>query len=127
MMAEIRICARPECGREIPPGRKLNALYCCRRCQRAMHSDHRRAIGLPRVNHQSDESRQAPLRPAWRLGWNPSVVILPLCPAPIRRYSNGVPTPFQDDLNAIADHGSPGMPRSPGVAQARQSALAGLI
>jgi hypothetical protein len=41
-----------------------------------------------------------------RLGWDASVVIRSDRPASLRRYTNGTPTPFQDDLSAIADHGS---------------------
>lgn len=47
-------------------------------------------------------------RPVWQLEWHPEVVIRPPRPAPVKRYADtGRPTEFQDDLNAIADHGSP--------------------
>lgn len=71
-----------------------------------------------------DSARQIPEPLRCGLAIDPAVVIRPPRPAPVKRYSNGVPTPFQDDLNAIADHGSPGKVPAPPIAQARQSVLA---
>lgn len=71
-------------------------------------------------------SRQRLLPPArFRLSFDPAVVIQPARPAPVKRYTTGVPTPFQDDLNAIADHGSPGrLPAPPDIGWAPLSVLA---
>lgn len=76
------------------------------------------------------EYRQAPLpRPSFTLSWDSAVVIRPDRPAPPRRYTNGRPTEFQDDLAARGDHGSPGhLPRLDGLWQSPTvSALAGAI
>jgi hypothetical protein len=75
----------------------------------------------------AEERRQEVIRPHFRLIFDPRVVIGPGRPAPVKRYTNGVPCEFQDDLDAMADHGSPrhAMP-SPEIGHARMSALAGV-
>jgi hypothetical protein len=30
--ADPATCARPDCGNPLPPGRRKDAIYCCRRC-----------------------------------------------------------------------------------------------
>lgn len=83
----------------------------------AERSARARAIDRPPAAAGPDmpagDRRQPPLpRRSFVLGWDAAVVIRPPRPAPLKRYRSGpragAPTPFQDDLNAIADHGSPG-------------------
>lgn len=54
------------------------------------------------------EPRQAPPQRVFVAPCGPAIVIRPAAPAAVRHYTNGLPTLFQDDLNAIRDHGSPG-------------------
>lgn len=56
----------------------------------------------PPVEHR----QPPPKRARFVLEWHPQIVIGPDMPARVRRYTNGRPTPFQDDLNALANHGS---------------------
>ena len=53
------------------------------------------------------ETRQQSARPHFTLGFDPAVKILPPLPAPLHLGPDGRPLPFQDDLRAIQDHGSP--------------------
>lgn len=76
----------------------------------------------------AEERRQEVIRPHFRLIVDPRVVIRPGRPAPVKRYTNGAPCEFQDDLGAMADHGSPrsAMPPLPDWGYARMSALVGV-
>lgn len=88
----------------------------------------RRAERAAATRDAAAETRREPARPRWRLGWRKDVVIRPARPAPIARYATatewlircryggpdivlqlpaGSPCLFQDDLDALADHGSP--------------------
>lgn len=83
------------------------------------------AAAKPEINY-----KQVPLaRPLFALGWDHGVVIAADRPALPRRYETGAPAPFRDDLNARADHGSPGpLPRPDEVWRSPTvSALAGAI
>lgn len=76
----------------------------------AAQSTRARAVDSPPVEVLA-EHRQQPLgRPFFTLSWDSRVVILPDRPAAPRRYPDGSPARYWDDLNARADHGSPGMP-----------------
>jgi len=129
-----RNCARAGCDKPIPIMRGGKAKYCSPECghlagnknvarwkrehtaigslrgaaTNAARSGRARALDMapaPVV-----ELRQQPLpRPAWVSTIDPRVVILPARPAPVKRYRDtSRPTPFQDDINAMLDHGSPG-------------------
>jgi hypothetical protein len=53
------------------------------------------------------ETRQQLARHRFTLGFDPAIRILPPLPAPLHLGPDGRPLPFQDDLRAIQDHGSP--------------------
>lgn len=116
-----RLCA---CGAVFKPrGSNQRSCSACRGSARPLRASKVTAPAKP-----ATEPKQAPRRPPWRLGWDPTIKIMPPRPAPVRLYSNGVPTPFQDDLAAITDCGSPwAMMRTPALGQARLSPLAGAI
>lgn len=66
----------------------------------------------PAKYHPVETTRQAPLTIGCPAVYDRRVVIHPPMPAPMKRYETGDPCLFQDDLRAIADHGSPGtLPR----------------
>jgi hypothetical protein len=124
-------CALGSCGKLFIPkpvrrGRDP-ALYCSQDCRAAARRQKARGRGT--IRHAQDmsaywasrreveappEPRQAPLAPPrFTLTWDSRVVIAPDRPALPRRYENGAPALFRDDLNAMADHGSPGhLPRA---------------
>lgn len=78
-------------------------------------------IDAPPAVPSEPEPRQEPLpRPHFALIWDANIIIRPDRPAPTKRYTSSLPTPFQDDLSAIGDHGSPG--RLPLTDDLRQSA-----
>lgn len=135
-LAELtRACALPGCGKPLPP--ECRGTHCSQECaneaRRQWHkanpggnrptpaqAERGRAGGLAQRSRRereamareaeaasAEEARQHAVRPRWRLEWRPEVVIRPPRPAPVKRYTSGEPTPFQDDLDAIADHGSP--------------------
>ena len=64
------------------------------------------------ANDGQSQTRQQPLRPTSTGTVDPRIVIRPPRPAPVKLYQDGPdagqPMLFQDDLNAIFDHGSPG-------------------
>lgn len=134
--ASTKLCR--QCGKPFVPYNSRQ-LLCGNECRRARQIEHnanyaathqrrvRRPIAPPAANADPEpKKRQAPLRPAWQLGWDPSVVIGPARPAPLRRHPSGQPMLFRDDLAAIGDHGSPGHPLSLALGQARASVLADL-
>ncbi len=93
-------------------------LYCSQECanqarrlSRWRAAESARSSVIDKLHPEADPRQNPPGRPSFALPWDSAIIILPDCPAPPRRYSNGRPTPFQDDLNARADHGSPGQPR----------------
>lgn len=102
----------------------------------AQHERRERERATAEMIGPPETTWQAPLRPVWRLEWHPGVVIRPDRPAPRRYYRPHTITitgsvagigellPFQDDLNAIADHGSSWILPTAAVGQARMSALA---
>jgi hypothetical protein len=101
--SEQRACQR--CGRPLIGRWKAAAKYCVP-CGNEVNRERRAKVELPKPEI---EHRQPPLgRPRVALSWDPSIIIGPDRPAPLRRYSNGQPLPFQDDLVARADHGSGG-------------------
>lgn len=82
---------------------------------------------LAQQQQVAEERRQEVVRPRFRLVFDPRIVIRPGRPAPTKRYTNGVPCEFQDDLDAIADHGSPRLAMPPPTAgYAPMSALTGV-
>ena len=147
----------PTCGGRFSP-RNGNQRYCNPECQQnrpgkvlarrsrdraariasmAQRARRERERAAAAAGDAPAETRQAPLRPAWRLEWHPEIVIRPRRPAPPRYYpvggvmfdgecaGVGNPLPFRDDINAIADKGSPGRLLPPvALGQARRSVLA---
>lgn len=130
--------ACPHCGKPFVP-RRFRQVYCSAGCQqlrrnkRRQQDRRRAALGLPISGKDAAappaEPRQQPLRPAWRLEWHAHVKIRPAHPAPPKYYRPGdvmldgrvcdrigIPCEFRDDLNAIADHGSPGRTLGPPAA-----------
>lgn len=114
-----RTCALDGCANELPQDAWYAARYCSRACRNetirrrdaAAHDRRSRRGGRnPQASTAIDpvETRQRPIRPDARLQFDPGIIIRPARPAPVRRYTSGRPTPFQDDLNAILDYGSPG-------------------
>lgn len=110
-----------------------NQRYCCDECRRISGNDRQNAIrreqGRPELKARPPVVELPPVvkRPVVPLRWNPQIVIGPARPAPVRFYSDsGLPTPFQDDLGAMEDHGSLVMPRLPERGQSRMSVLANL-
>jgi hypothetical protein len=79
-----------------------------RGAQGASNRSHRAKQAGATPSPEAHNLRQAPLRPRSTLTFDARVVIRPDRPAPLQHFANGVPMPFQDDLNAIFDHGSPG-------------------
>lgn len=80
---------------------------------------------LSRQREEAEERRQQVVRPRIKLGYDSSVVIRPPRPAPVKRYRDtGRPCEFQDDLNALADHGSRGPLPLIAVGQSRRSSIA---
>lgn len=104
-----RVCLKPLIQRRNEHETRFAGRKCCSHvCANRLHAERYRAPPETSATATDDESgRRVPVVP-FRI--NP-VVILPLRPASVRRYYDTKrPTPFQDDLNAIADHGSPGRP-----------------
>lgn len=100
-----RYCA-PECQQHRPAKYPRSAQQ---KAERRNHEAAARARQLDAAAAAAPvEFRQTPRRPVWHLEWHPEIVIGRGRPAPMKRYSNGMPCEFQDDLDAIADHGSPG-------------------
>lgn len=118
-----RLCRR--CGQPFVPNdsRQLN---CC-----GARQQYQQKMGNSPPAATLDEdgvTRQRPRRPVWRLEWHPEVVIGPPRPAPVKRFRDtGLPTPFQDDLAAIGDHGSPGPVSRALLAPIGVSTLGGLL
>ena len=105
-----------KCGREFVRSHH-NQRYCGPECQqtRVRPEGYRRARPVTSAPiERESETRQAPAaRPPWRLEWHSEVVIGPDRPPQpgtqyFKRHADGTPCRYQDDLAAIAEHGSPG-------------------
>ena len=111
------------CGGPLPPGHRV---LCSDKCRR-------RAKVMPSSAHRGADGKQEPAMPArpWRHlrpdEYDHSIVIYPkpLRVKPLKRYPDGKLMPYQDDLRAAADHGSPGRLPAPDGGWARASAIAG--
>ena len=141
----------PTCRRPFERGPNPQQVYCGPECQQSRPS--RKAIyqrhNARKAGHRGgaakgdayrrhrenagerplSEARQAPVRPPFVAEFDASVIIGPPRPAPPQFSREGPraahPKPFRDDLNAIADHGSPGrLPPRPETGRSRLSTLA---
>lgn len=109
--ARTRKCDLSGCTARLPihSANRYCGPPCRSEAHRQWHAAHPAGNRGRRLGGAAAIEGRAPASPLAALSRDPAVVIRPPRPAPVRRYrDSGQPTEFQDDLNAIADHGSPG-------------------
>lgn len=94
--------------------RRMCGPKCRGRFMREAHQKRLAAKGTLLRATPIEPARQKPLRLGFALVLIRSVVIAPPIPAPVKYDVDGHPCLYQDDLTALADHGSMSMPTSAG-------------
>lgn len=130
MTAAARLCALPGCENPVRASSGQQAKYCSpahaeaagalrakakKQAARGARGGAARAAAYrarrPRTEWEQRQQPVRPVRPVFRLTLDPSVRILPALAAPLQLYEDGHdagrPMPYQDDLRAINDRGSP--------------------
>lgn len=131
--AAPKICALEGCTAPVPKERLGGAIYCSvahsHEVKRRQQFAWRRQKGMREQNSRSkaflaEAAAQVGLARRFRLIDDPRGHYRPPVSAPVRRYANGQPMPFQDDLRAVRDYGSPWRLSAPETGYAWKSVLA---